>query len=175
VDELPRDPDAGWIQRLELREVVVLVLIVAVAVAGVLVARDDVTPWPPASKPGGQHGDVLESADAQVLALTTLDFRRVDEQVAALRERTVGEFRQRFDTMVERFAAAVRKARIRAEGRILASGVVELSDDHAEVLVASLARVSAGAAAETERSYRFRVSLTRVDDEWLISEMEALA
>ncbi len=135
----------------------------------------------------GKYGDHVREADRassdkaavavareQVLGLTTLDYRKVDAQVAALVARTTGGFRQQFQLMAKTFEQVVTSSKITADGAVVAAGLSQRSGDDAKVLIASKATVkNTGSAQPTDRTYRMRVSLHRRDNgDWLVSNME---
>lgn len=112
-------------------------------------------------------------ARAQVLGLTTLDYRKVDAQVAAMLDRTTGDFRRQFQLMTKTFEQVVTESKVTAVGEVVAAGVSERSENTAQVLVASKATVRNSAAEKaTDRTYRMRVSLQRTGGEWRVSNME---
>lgn len=113
-------------------------------------------------------------AEAQVLGLTTLDYRHVDAQVAAMIDRTTGDFHKQFELIAKTFEQVVNQSSVIARGRIVAAGVASLSRSRAIVLVASKAQVqSKNSARPSARTYRMRVTLERGGHSpWLISNME---
>jgi Mce-associated membrane protein len=118
----------------------------------------------------------IRAAEAQVLALTTLDHRRIDDQVELLQSGAAGSFRDQLDQRLDQFVAVVRTEKLRATGHVVGSGLVSLSEDGAAVIVVSEADVSSrdGRGGQKHR-YRFRVGLIHKGDRWLVSDMEALA
>lgn len=118
----------------------------------------------------------VTAAEAQVLELTTLDQRHIDDQLATLRSHTTGEFRRQFEGILTTFATVVKEQKIQATGKIGGSGLERLDGRRATVLVASVAEVSnAGSKTPVPRTYRIRVNLSLVDGKWLTSGMEFVA
>lgn len=118
----------------------------------------------------------VTAAEAQVLELTTLDQRRIDDQLATLRSHTTGEFRRQFEGILATFATVVKQQKVQATGKTGGSGLERLDGRRATVLVASVAEVTnAGAKKPVLRTYRIRVDLSLVDGEWLTSGMEFVA
>jgi Mce-associated membrane protein len=128
-----------------------------------------------------RRNDQRQAADAaavavardQVLGLTTLDYRKVDAQVATMVARTTGDFRKQFQLMTKTFEQVVTESKVTAVGKVLAAGVSKRTPDSAQVIVASEATVRNSAAAKaTDRTYRMRVTLQRHHGDWLVSNME---
>ena len=63
-----------------------------------------------------------------------------------------------------------------ATGEVVSSGVVEVEDDSAVVVVAARGTVdNRNSAAPEPRSYRLEVRLEQVDDTWLVSSLRFVA
>lgn len=158
--------------RRKLLDVALVALVLALAAAAVLTwrtteQRDD---------EAAAGRSAVAAAEAQVLELTTLDQRRIDDQLATLRSHTTGEFRRQFEGILTTFATVVKEQKIQATGSIGGSGLERLDGRRATVLVASVAEVTnAGAKNPVPRTYRIRVNLSLVEGEWLTSGMEFVA
>lgn len=106
-------------------------------------------------------------------AFFTLDHRDVEADLDRMLELTTGEFRTSYAEQRDALAAGVEEKGLVVTAEVPESGVaVEFFDGStAEVLVAVDTTTEAGGASEEQR-YRTRVSLTRVDDAWLVSGVE---
>lgn len=153
-----------------LGRVAATVLLVALVAALALSGRAGSSRADSASPPSDE---ALAVAEERVVQLTTLDHRRIDQQLADLREGLSGDFRQQFEATLATLRSTVTDNRILSTGSVAASGVVAADDGSAEILVAANAEVrSAGSAPPEQRSYRIDVSLVREDGRWLVSGME---
>jgi Mce-associated membrane protein len=120
-----------------------------------------------------QRAEAVQVARQQVLNLTTLDHRRIDDQLDQLLGDSTGDFRTEFEAMVATFADTVRKGRVNATGVVAETGIVRIDEESARVIVASSAQVTNTAATAPEsRQYRMAVDLRREGDRWLVSGME---
>ena len=164
------DEPRGWRRRL--LDVALVALVLALAVAAVLTWRT--TEQREDEAAAGRAA--VTAAEAQVLELTTLDQRRIDDQLATLRSHTTGEFRRQFEGILNTFATVVKEQKIQATGSIGGSGLERLDGRRATVLVASVAEVTnADSKKPVPRTYRIRVNLSLVDGDWLTSGMEFVA
>lgn len=144
---------------------VVLVVVIGLGVWQVLQLRD-------ARDADAQRDAVRDVATAQVLDLTTLDSASIVEKLDAMAARTSGEFTNQIDSIAATFVQMVQEQTIAATGSIDASAITEMTDKDATVVVASSASVSEGEAAPTQRTYRLRITLERVESDWKITGME---
>ena len=160
----------AWLRRrpdfAEAAAIAVVVLLAALLAWTTRNAPDEPTP---ASAPE------VRAAESYVVALTSVDHRRIDTQIQSIRDSTTGRFRARFDDGAAAFGKAVRTSRIRSAGRVVSAGLVSSTDEQATVLVAARASVrSKGQVKAVERRYRFRIVVSRVDDEWRVSGVKEL-
>jgi Mce-associated membrane protein len=119
------------------------------------------------------RAEAVQVARQQVLNLTTLDHRRIDDQLDQLLGDSTGDFRTQFKAMFATFADTVRKGQVSATGVVAEAGVVRIDESSARVVVASSAQVTNTEATTPEtRQYRMAVDLRREGDRWLVSGME---
>lgn len=167
--------EAGaWRGRPSTAEIVLGVVATALAIALVLVFALRSNDTSDVRTVAGRAA--VAAADDQVLALTTLDHRTVEAQVADLRSTAAESYRDRLDQQLDRFVETVRAGKIRATGELVSSALVSLSDERAEVLVVTDALVTTASDRTGQpRRYRFRVELVRDESEWLVADMKALS
>lgn len=121
---------------------------------------------------------VLAAARQQAINLTTMDYRRVTQDVARIVDGATGALRQQFAGGGAQLAPILAEARSVSAGRVLETGLVSLDSERgtAEVLAVTDARVSntqvskAGQPA-TVRHFRMSVRLSRQDGRWLVSDV----
>jgi Mce-associated membrane protein len=117
----------------------------------------------------------VAAAKEVTLAWASVDHRKADEYVAAVKEGATGSFLEEFSASEAALRAlledneSVQVPTIPDDG----VGLVERSDDEARVLIAMDATVDNTSVDEPQpREYRLQVTVTKVDGEWLVSGME---
>jgi Mce-associated membrane protein len=130
-----------------------------------------------------RHHDVVQerqqsaaftaAAKQGVINLTSLDFNKAKEDVQRVLDSSTGEFRDDFQRRADDFASVVQDSKAVTEGSVTATAVESMSKDSAVVLVLANERVTNSTGAKDEpRSFRFRVSVAREDDQMKISKVE---
>jgi len=123
-----------------------------------------------------RRDDAVAVARDQVLDLTTLDSKTIDDKLEAMTKRLSGDFKRQFDGFADTFAEVVTDDNIRATGEVKAVAVDQYDGESAVVLVATSAEVAHGKSDKTtSKDYRVRVELDRKGDQWLITGMEFVA
>lgn len=165
---------SAWLVRPARWEALLLVLIGLLVVAlGVMAGSGE---GESSARTDGSARAALSAAEQHVVAMTSLDHKRIDAQVRQLRATTTGPFRQRFDRQAKAFARAVRQSRVLSTGRVVASGVLARDGERVRALVVTQASVRSGRGGEPRRtSYRYVLELQRVGGAWLVAGMEELA
>jgi len=116
---------------------------------------------------------VLKVAKDQALALTTLDKDSIKTQLQSLEDRSTGEFKDQMASLSSVFTTVIAKQNVVSKGDIAGAGVVSISPNQAQVLVAATATVTQTSAAKPRvQHYRMSVQLTKSNGSWLISGME---
>lgn len=119
---------------------------------------------------------VLDLAGRQAVALTSVNPDNVEDQTELLLANSTGEFRRQFDAASPTFGKVVAEGKVHSKGRVAEAGVVSLSDDKAQVLVALNSTVRNTETDKDEpRNYRLRVDLEKEADRWLVSNMQFVA
>ena len=107
------------------------------------------------------------------LALTTIDHNEVDRDVQRILDASTGAFRDDFAQRAEPFKAAARKAQSTSVGTVSEAGLEDVDGDSARVLVALTVMTSnRGAPEQQPKSWRTRVTVTRVDDGFKVAAVE---
>ncbi|MBO0884725.1 MAG: hypothetical protein J2P17_31210, partial [Mycobacterium sp.] len=130
-----------------------------------------------------QHRDVVRerqqsaaftaAAKQGVINLTSLDFNKAKEDVQRVLDSSTGEFKDDFQRRADDFASVVQDSKAVTEGSVTATAVESMSKDSAVVLVLANERITNSTGAKNEpRSFRFRVSVAREDDQMKISKVE---
>lgn len=122
------------------------------------------------------RSEAVATAKAQVVTLATLDVRRLDVQLSALRARASSGYRDDFEGIMDDFVAPVEDSRIKSQDSNAEAGLISVGADAAKVLVVAESRSRDGDTEEQrEAKYAFLVSVTRVDEQWFVSDMEQLS
>jgi len=163
-----------WVRKL--REwwmvLVAAVVVIALGVACVLVGRH----LSSVHEQQKADTDAVQTASDEVLGLITLDPAHIKAELAALKARTTGDFRQQFDGILATFANTVASENITAKGKIVDAGLSSLTPTTATVVVASTTKVThKGATTPQTRNYRMSIDLSLVGANWLITGMKFVA
>lgn len=164
-----------WIRRLSrpsrsavLRAAAVLVVIAALTASGLVLS---------------QHHNVVterqratEFSDAAregVMALTSLDFARAQEDVQRVLDNATGAFKAEFQERADDFGKIVADSKVVAQGNVYATAVESMTRDSAVVLVAATSEVTGSDGAKDKpRAWRLEVTITRDGDRLKMSKVE---
>ena len=121
-----------------------------------------------------RYGAVLAAADTEVTAFVNMRYDRAAESVDAVASGATGDFRDHYVRSARKAIHVLERNRSLMTGRVVWSGVTDVSPDRATVIVATTGTVSNRRTdgAARARDFRFRVSLERVGDRWLTSDLE---
>lgn len=108
-----------------------------------------------------------------VLALTTIDHERVDDDVQRILDTSTGTFRDDFAQRAESFKDAARKAASKSVGTVVESGFESFDGELGKVLVAMVVMTSnRGAPEQQPKGWRTRVSVIRDGDAFKVAAVE---
>ncbi len=108
-----------------------------------------------------------------VLALTTVDHERVDDDVQRILDTSTGKFRDDFAQRAESFKDAARKAASTSVGTVVEAGFESIDGDLGKVLVAMVVMTSnRGAPEQQPKGWRTRVSVVRDGGAFKVSAVE---
>ena len=115
----------------------------------------------------------LSVAEREVKDLTTLSPETLDSTLKRLKQRLTGTFARQFDAFYSTFASVVSEQKVTSRGSVQSVALAALTERRAVALVAARAVVSSKESKrDLQRAYRFKVTLTKRGDVWLISGME---
>lgn len=162
----PRAP--GWLTLVIVLSVGSVLLMV---VAAVLVVAG------PAPAPGGIAEDdrqaALQSARQSTLDLVTIDYRTAQRDIDEVLDGATGQFRDEFAGAGAQVRGAAERSRVESTGQVQEAGIERIDPASATVLVAAAGTVRNISTPEGEqRDYRIRVTLQKVNGQWLVSSVE---
>jgi len=121
-----------------------------------------------------RYGAVLAAADAEVTAFVNLRYDHASRSLDAVARGATGDFRDHYARSAATVVRVLERNRSVMTGRVVWSGVSQLSGDRATVIAATTGTVSnvRTHGKDQARDFRFRVSLVREDGRWLTSDIE---
>lgn len=120
-----------------------------------------------------RQSQIVQAARQGAINLTTIDWQRADADVQRILDSATGEFYDDFAKRSAPFIKVVKEAKSTSVGSIVDAGLESEAGDAAQVLVAVAVRTSnAGAADQTPREWRMRISVQKVGDVMKVSNVE---
>ena len=174
----------GVAQRASVVALALLATLLAAACVVVLV-------WPTAvpgksiAEKADDRAVAVQSAASQVMkAFLDVDYRDMDPRVKKVLGLSTGAFKNQYQTAAADLKSQVQAAKTVATGAVLRVGIGDIGDDKAVVYVAADSNVSntsiekekaEGKTADGRRYYRFQLTLTKVGDRWLLSDLQGIS
>jgi Mce-associated membrane protein len=120
-----------------------------------------------------QHAEeFIQAATQGVLALTTIDFNTVKDQVQHIIDNSTGSFRDDFNARSDQFIKVAQASKAIAKGTVTAAAVESIKTDEAVVLVVGSEKITNAAGNQQPRAFRFRVTVTRDGGQLKVSKLE---
>lgn len=143
----------------------VVVAVVAAVVLSVLLYRRAAT-----ERAGNE---ALATARAYAVTVTTYDFQNLDRDFANVLDGATGDFKDQYAGASQTLRPLIVQAKATGRGTVLDAAIKSVSTDQVEVLLFTDVQITGGDGAppRTERD-RMSMTMTRVDDRWLVSKME---
>jgi Mce-associated membrane protein len=115
----------------------------------------------------------LRVAAQGAINLMTIDYTRVDQDVARILALATGKFHDDFQKRAGPLAEAVERVKSKSVGHIAEIGIQEATPDGAQILVAvRVDTVIVGQPAQAPQAWRMRISVARADDDAKVSDVE---
>lgn len=153
-----------------------LVLVALLVTSAVLwVGRDDTVDRDDSfGAPGAASLGMVVAAKQGAISFFSLDYRRVQEDVDAVIAQSTGDFKDEYREQSAEVVASVTKQKLVTEAVVPTDGVaVEYAHgDEGQVLVAVDVTKTQGTAEPVVQRNRARVTVTKVGDEWLVSNIQ---
>ncbi|WP_374999445.1 hypothetical protein [Aeromicrobium sp. CTD01-1L150] len=127
-----------------------------------------------AERTAQEHTEITRAARAGTLAFLTTDHTRMDELTDEVLDHATGEFKEQYEASVDSLKEAATSEESYSKGSVEEVGLGEVTDDSASAFVAAGSEVrNKGTKGETEnRSWRMKLTMTKEDGRWLISQLE---
>lgn len=148
--------------------VAVAVIAVSGTVSGMLVHHHQQT-----TQANQRQTEFTEAARQGVVALTSLDFSRAEQDVRRVLEHSTGAFHDDFESRSQDFTSVIQQSQVATAGTVSSAAVESMTEDSAVVLVAATSQVTNSAGAQQEpRAWRLSVTVTREGDTIKMSKVE---
>jgi len=172
VDDTPGDTAPPLPTARRRRRRAVIVIVVALVLLTAILGWQDVQ-----VRRGEQIRESMVAAGrAGVLALTTVDHERIDDDVQRILDTSTGKFRDDFAQRAESFKDAARKVASKSVGTVVESGVESVDGDRGRVLVSLIVMTSnLGAPEQQPKSWRTRVSVIKDGGTFKVSAVEFIS
>lgn len=119
------------------------------------------------------RAEMVAAATAGAVNLTTIDFKRVDEDVQRILDSSTGAFRDDFEKRAPAFAEAARQAQSTSVGTVTEAAVESVDGDSGRILVALTVMTSnRGVPEQSPRGWRTRVSVIRTAGGMKLEQVE---
>ena len=161
-----------------------LAVLLAAACVVVLVKPTAVPGKSEAEKADDRNLAVTVAANRITKAFLDVDYRDMDPRIDKVLSLATGTFKNQYQTAKVDLKTSVEQAKAVATSSVLDVGIGDIDSDTARVYVAADTTVSntaiekdkaAGKAVEDKRYYRFQLSLTKVGDRWLLSDLQFIS
>ena len=150
--------------------VVLVAWLVVFAVRGSLAAPGRT----PAEQQAHEFAQLRRAARAEAVAFLTIDHRRMDQVTERVLAGATGSFKKQYKSSLKVLKEAAVSQDSLAKGYVKEIGVGTVDDDSATVFISAGSKVkNKGTKGKVEdRTWRMRFNMTKVDDRWLVSQLE---
>ncbi len=120
-----------------------------------------------------RSAEYAAAARQSAVTLMSLDFNKAKEDVQRIIDNSTGQFRDDFKNQADDFIKVAQDSKVITEVTVNATGVEQMTNDTAVVLVSATSRVTNAAGAKQEpRSWRLSVNLQRDGGQIKMSKVE---
>ncbi|WP_264034978.1 hypothetical protein, partial [Mycobacterium lacus] len=169
----PESGQAGGRRRLPslsaISKAATIVLICALAgVSGYILWQDR-----DAAERTQRAANFVAGARQGVVNMTTMDFKKAQEDVQRVLDSSTGQFRDDFGQRAKDFASVVEQSKVVTQGTVNAAAIESMHEHSASVLVSATSRVTNSIGAKDEpRVWRLRVTVTEEGGQYKMSKVE---
>lgn len=116
---------------------------------------------------------LVQVARQGAVNLTTIDYEHAEADVQRILDSATGSFREDFQDRSGPFIDVVKQARSKSEGTVTEAGLEGLTGQQGQVLVSVTVKTTTnGTPEEQPRYWRMRITVTRVDDDAKVANVE---
>lgn len=120
-----------------------------------------------------QHAEqFIEAAKQGVVAVTSIDFNTVKDQVQHIIDDSTGSFRDDFVARSDEFIKVAQASKAVSKGTVTVAAVESMNTDEAVVLLVGSEQITNAAGNQQPRSFRFRVTVAKDADQLKVSKLE---
>jgi Mce-associated membrane protein len=149
------------------RIVVVIVIVGSLAGSGTIVWQHHT------ASVRRQHSEqFIEAAKQGVVAVTSIDFNTVRDQVQHIIDDSTGSFRDDFVARSDEFIKVAQASKAVSKGTVSVAAVESMKTDEAVVLVVGSEQITNVVGNQQPRSFRFRVTVAKDADQLKVSKLE---
>lgn len=139
--------------------------------------------WNAADRADDRNDEVIDAARKVMRSFTNTDYQTIDKDIARTLALSTGEFKKEFAATEVQYEALSRQSRAVATGSVREIGITRSNDDEAMLSVAVDQKVlnqtvrqalAKGEKVDNNRTYLFQVTLSRVGEKWLLSQLEVI-
>lgn len=166
----------------------ILAGLIALASVGLVVAKQvdsDVLPssWTAGDRADERNIEVVAAARQAMSTFLNTSYETIDKDVDAMLKLSTGNFKKEFSATRVQYEALSRDGRAVGTGDVKETGITRIDDSEALVSVAVNQKVlnktmrqaiKKGEKVDPVRVYRFQLTLTKVGDRWLLSNLEVI-
>ena len=164
----PDDRRPGRVLRTLLVVVVVLAALAGAAWTGWQVRQERAA--------DDDRAQALSVARQAAVAFTSYDAQHIDADLDRVRQMSTGDFRDQFTKALGALTGAIKKADGVSKGEVTQAGLIRSTGSTAVVIAAVDATITNKQTRQPSlRRYRLQITLTLVDDRWLISDISPVA
>lgn len=120
-----------------------------------------------------RNAEFAAAARQGVVTLMSLNFNRAADDVQRIVDNSTGQFKQDFEAQSKDFIRVAEESKVITDATVTATGVKNMTDDTADVLVAAYSTVTnAQGAKEEPRTWRLIVSMARDGGQLKVAKVE---
>ena len=154
-----------------------MLLAPVLVVASVLLFKEGASAAPGHSRAetlSRQYEDVAKAARQETKSFLTVDYKNMDPLIDKVLAGSTGKFKQDYSAQKSNLKAQAQRGQAVSTGKVLAVGVADIDDNHAVVFVAADSQVTSKSSKgkAQPRYHRLKLTMTRVDDAWLTSDLQ---
>ncbi|HEU5044977.1 MAG TPA: hypothetical protein VFT75_12675 [Nocardioidaceae bacterium] len=158
-------------RRLRIAVAAVLVLLIAVGAAVLALSYPRVHAYQTETQ---NRADVVRVAERFTTEVNNYDVSSIDGYQKRISPLLTTKFRADFKHAMGDIVTSVQKAKMTSQGQVLASAVSGIDQDSATVLVVADAKVKTVFDTRA-RHFRWKISLVKVNDRWLVDDFQPIS